>query len=121
MGFVEHDDVVLGQQDASGREIEAVVVMVGDDDVSLHGFGPGLLGEAAIAGRALGGSGAFVGADTDGLPQFGRGSWVEFLAVTGVGVVGPRGERGQWLFGPRASQQVELFGAVGPGQLFVAL
>ena len=46
VGLVEHDDVVLGEDDAAAGDVEPVEVGVDDDDVGRRRPSPGQLGEA---------------------------------------------------------------------------
>ena len=73
VGLVEHHEVVGRQHDAAGCDVGAVEVGVHDDDVGLGGPPAGALGEAGLALRALGSTGALVGADGDGVPDGGAG------------------------------------------------
>src|SRR5690606_36440220 len=58
VGLVDHHHVVLGQDDAAGRQVQPVQVEVDHDHVRLGGPVPGQLGEAVLAVGAAVGAGA---------------------------------------------------------------
>ena len=93
MSLVEDDDVVLGEEFASGGKMQAVVVMVGHDQVGLEGSLASLLGVALIAGGAACGPGALVGPDAYRRPDVGWGSGVELFLVAVDGRLGPGDDR----------------------------
>ena len=93
--LVEHDDVVLREEDAAAADVQPVEVGVDDDHVGDAGSAAGLLGEARLAERAAVGAGALVAADADHPPhRVGRGP-VELGPVARVGGGHPCGDAGE--------------------------
>ena len=72
MRFVEHDDVVLGQHRAVGRQVHAVQVAVDDDHVGVGGVGAGSFREARLADRAASDARALSSTHRQRRPRVGR-------------------------------------------------
>src|SRR6185437_12393401 len=87
--LVEHCDRVVRERPPGPDEACRVDVVVRNDEVRAGGARARPLGEALVAGRATVAAWALVASDRDATP---RGVWhvgAEFIAITGLGDLGP--------------------------------
>lgn len=108
--LVHHDHIVFGQHLDAADGVDGQQGVVGDDDVGLRGFGPGLLGEAILAERAARFAQAFPRGHADLPPRPIGDAGGEIVAVAGLRIGGPLVEPLHLTAEPRDRERIEQFG-----------
>ena len=107
MGFVDHDEVVLGEHRIDGDR-QGVQVQVDDQDVGFRGLVAGLLSETVVASRAAVRPGAFVASDGDEAP----GAVVDRFELAAISCGGCGGEGSQLVERLAVDRAAVSFGVV---------
>jgi hypothetical protein len=89
VGLVDDEQLVRWHDVPAGEHVDGEQAVVGDHDVRLAGPGPGRLREALLPERAAGRADALPGRHRDGPPELVVDPRVQFVPVTGGGLLRP--------------------------------